>query len=219
MKVGVDSVLLGAWADVSRAARILDVGTGTGLLALMLAQRNATASIEAVEIDRTACLQARQNVADSPWPNRIRIICDDFRDFARQGATGYDLIISNPPYFTNSLKPNDARRSLARHNDQLPLPDLLACSARLLAPEGSIAVVLPPTEADLLLHKAIELGLFVQRLLRIRSFPSKIPHRVLIELSQKKTAGAEQVLSIENDTRDDFTPAYKELTQNFYLKF
>ncbi|MDR1864946.1 MAG: methyltransferase [Bacteroidales bacterium] len=220
MKVGVDSVLLGAWADVSQASRILDVGTGTGLLALMLAQRNPAAMIDAVEIDPAACLQALQNVSDCPWANRIRVICDDFRHFAcRDVVARYDMLISNPPYFTNSLKSAGEQRRLARHNDSLPFSALIDGQKRLLSPEGVMAVILPPAEAQLFIRHAVSEGLFVKRLLHVRTVSSAPPRRVLMELSRTATNVDERMLCMENIARDDFTCEYRELTGDFYLKF
>ncbi|MDR0814393.1 MAG: tRNA1(Val) (adenine(37)-N6)-methyltransferase [Bacteroidales bacterium] len=219
MKVGVDSVLLGAWADVSQANRVLDIGTGTGLLALMLAQRIATpdAQIDAVEIDANACSQARENVAASAWSGQINIYCDDFRHFAAHTHQHYDLIISNPPYFSNSLKSSDSRRCLARHNDSLLFLELMAGAAKLLTPEGKIAVVLPVQEADSFTKQATQHGLSVCRRLYIRSTPAKQPYCLLLELSGKKTPPTEQHLCIY-DAQQAFTNEYIELTKSFYLK-
>ncbi|MDR2847966.1 MAG: methyltransferase [Bacteroidales bacterium] len=219
MKVGVDSVLLGAWADVSRANKALDVGTGTGLLALMLAQRIATpdAQIDAVEIDAGACLQARNNVVNSVWRGQINIHCADFRQFACHATQQYDLIVSNPPYFSNSLKPSDSRRCLARHNDSLLFSELAAGAANLLTPDGKIAVVLPVREADCFTEQATQHDLFLCRRLFIRSTPAKQPSRVLLELSGKETSAADRYLSIYNE-QQAFTAEYQDLTKAFYLK-
>jgi len=227
MKVGVDSVLLGAWADAGDAVRILDVGAGTGLLALMMAQRYPDALIDAVEIDTEAYLQACENVANSPWYNRIQVIYDDFFHYAAQCPFRYDLLISNPPYFTASLKPSDAKRDVARHNDSLPHSRLLSESAKLLRPSGVLAVVLPPTEATMLIEKAEVYGLFVKRMLRVQSLPEKPVYRMLVELSaspplSKGEGSGERLegsLCIEKSDRSDYTDEYKKLTMEFYLKF
>lgn len=219
MKVGVDSVLLGAWTDTGLARRILDVGTGTGLLALMMAQRASGATIDAVEIDRDACRQARQNIANSPWSEQISVICDDFRKFADNCVFLYDLIISNPPFFTASLKPADNKRRTARHNDSLPQAALLYGATKLLAPDGLLSMVLPVVEADTLIGQTIDYALFVKRILHIQSFPSKAAHRMLIELSPKNGTKTEQRLCIENNDRNDYSNEYKDLTKDFYLNF
>ena len=219
MKVCVDSVLLGSWADVGNADRILDVGTGTGLLALMSAQRNPDAVIDAVEIDESACRQALLNVAESPWSERINVISDDFRNYADNCSSRYDLIISNPPFFTASLKPIDEKRGMARHNDSLPHRDLAACSARLLTPCGLLTVTLPPIEAGLLINDAASYGLYVKRILHVQSLPSKPVYRMFVEFSKTAGDGDEQFLCIEKADRTDYTDEYKSLTREFYLKF
>ncbi|MDR1666658.1 MAG: methyltransferase [Bacteroidales bacterium] len=218
MKVGEDGVLLGAWTNVLQAKRILDVGTGTGLLALMLAQRQPSAQIDAVDIDAAACMQARQNIADSPWKERISVVCDDFGHFARYSAARYDLIVSNPPYFSHSLKSPDRQRSLARHADSLSLSVLTDGAARLLSADGKIAVVLPATEARAWAEKYLSLGWSACRMLHVRTTPSKPFSRLLLELSRTETSLTENKLTVKNGT-DSFTDEYKALTRAFYLKF
>ena len=223
MKVGVDSVLLGAWIDTNHVSRILDVGTGTGLLALMMAQRYPEALIDAVEIDKDACLQAVENVENSIWRNRIQVICTDFADYVEDCTSRYDMIISNPPYFTASLKPQDKKRDIARHNDSLPHSLLLAGSAKLLSPAGVLAVVLPPAEALTFIGKALSCNLFVKRTLHVQTVPSKPVYRMLVELSptpfQAIEINTENRICIEKADRTDYTDAYKQLTKDFYLNF
>jgi len=227
MKVGVDSVLLGAWACADHTSflippsslRILDVGAGTGLLALMTAQRFPDAAIDAVEIDKDACRQAIENVADSPWSNRIRVFCDDFINYAKYCPLRYDLIISNPPYFTASLKPSDTKRNIARHNDSLPHRCLLEGSAKLFASAGVLAVVLPPAEASMLINEASTFGLFVRRMLHVQSLPSKPIYRILVELSKSEFPREDQTLCIEQEDRSGNSYEYRELTKEFYLNF
>ena len=219
MKVGVDSVLLGAWTNPDKTTRILDVGAGTGLLALMLAQRFSDAVIDAVEIEREAYHQALENVDGSPWNRRIRVICDDFLNYTTYCSSHYDLIISNPPYFTASLKSLDTKRNVARHNDSLPPRSLLDGSAKLLSTDGILAVVLPPAEASLLMNEVTSYGLFVKRILHVQSLPSKPVCRMLLELSKTKCLPEEIYLCIEKLDRSDYTDEYKQLTKEFYLKF
>ena len=224
MKVGVDSVLLGAWACADHPPlRLLDVGAGTGLLALMVAQRYPDAAIDAVEIDNETCLQAVENIADSPWNNRIRIICDDFINYAEHCPLRYDLIISNPPYFKTSLKPPDTKRNIARHNDSLPHHFLLSGSVKLLIPTGVLAIVLPSAEAAALINEATAFGLFVKRTLHVQSLPSKPVYRIFVELSKTPSLscreGSVERLCIEKADKSDFTDEYKQLTKEFYLKF
>ena len=227
MKVGVDSVLLGAWACAGHSSsvscnsllRILDVGAGTGLLALMTAQRYPDAAIDAVEIDREAYRQATENIADSPWNSRIRVICEDFINFAEHNPSHYNLIISNPPYFTASPKPPDTKRNIARHNDSLPHRALLSGSAKLLTLSGVLAIVLPPAEASAIIDEASMYGLFVKRTLHVQSLPSKPVYRILVELSKTEYPPDAQTLCIEKACRSDFTDEYRQLTRDFYLKF
>ena len=226
MKVGVDSVLLGAWADAGSAARILDVGAGTGLLALMMAQRYPDAMIDAVEIDNETYRQACENVANSPWHSRIRVDCDDFFHYAEHCSFRYDMIISNPPYFTASLKPSDGKRNVARHNDSLPHSRLLNESLKILNLSGILALVLPPSEAAMLISEAATCGWSLKRTLRVQSLPSKPVYRMLVELSHSSpfstgegTGVRSQTLCIEKADRSDFTDDYKHLTRAFYLKF
>ena len=229
MKVGEDSVLLGAWVCVDGAVRILDVGAGTGLLALMMAQRYPDALIDAVEIDCEAHQQAIENVEESKWSDRIRVICDDFILFAEQCPSRYNLIISNPPYFTASLKPVDTKRKVARHNDSLPHAGLLSGSAKLLAPEGILAVVLPTTEALMFIEQAAKYDMLVKRTLHLQSFPSKPVHRIFVELikplhlnkdfckNNQSPLGTVERLCVEKADRSDKTFRYKQLTKDFYV--
>ena len=138
MKVGTDGVLLGAWVNVENAQRILDVGTGTGLIALMCAQRSESV-IDAVEVDRAASEQAAVNCSASPWKDRITVVHDSFQHFAESTAYRYDLIVSNPPFFKNSLKPKGLARSLARHDDRLSYESLLYYTVKILEPGGTLA--------------------------------------------------------------------------------
>jgi len=221
MKVGVDSVLLGVWACVEHAARILDVGAGTGLLALMMAQRYPGAEIDAIEIDRAACQQAIENAENSPWSHRIRVICDDFIQYGEHCSLRYDLIISNPPFFTASLKASDAKRNIARHNDSLPQRCLLVGSAKLLAPDGVLAIVLPPAEASKFIDEARVYGLFVKRTLHVQSLPSKPVYRMFVEFSKTPPLSYEEEpgerLCIEKADRSGLTDEYMQLTKEFYL--
>jgi tRNA1Val (adenine37-N6)-methyltransferase len=214
MKVGTDGVLLGAWTKTGDARRILDVGTGTGLIALMLAQKT-NAPIDAIDIDESACRQAYENVAASPFSGQIRIIHSSFVDF--QPTEKYDLIVSNPPYFSQSLKSPDDKRTIARHDGHLLLHDLIAGGKKLLSESGRIALVLP-VEQDRKLT-----GILTQnQLYRIRQ-TNLIPvangkiKRILIELSSTPDPDyAPEYLAIEIE-RHKYTKEYEELTRDFYL--
>ena len=143
MKVGTDGVLLGAWCDVESAKMVLDIGTGTGLIALMIAQRTDCALIDAVEIDKSAYVQASGNFKDSRWCGRIGVFNLDFKQYVDECNTKYDLIVSNPPYFENSLKSSNLERTMARHTDSLSFDELLHGASMLLSESGIISLIVP----------------------------------------------------------------------------
>lgn len=219
MKVGTDAVLLGAWADTGNCRHILDIGTGTGIIALMLAQRSI-AEIDAIDIDREACEQAAENAAASPFASRINIIHSSCSDFAtssdKQGK--YDLIVSNPPYFINSQKCPDDKRTVARHTDSLPLRDLIRDACTLLSPQGRIALILPYERLEETGELAAAFHLHICQQTDVIPTPGAQPRRLLAELSfttdhtQKR-----DTLTIE-EARHQYTPQYIALTREFYLK-
>jgi tRNA1Val (adenine37-N6)-methyltransferase len=216
MKVGVDSVLLGAWVTAENADTILDIGTGTGLIALMLAQRS-NATITAIEIDKNASSEARQNVLNSPWPDRIEVIPTDFRRFADNCTLKFDRIVSNPPYFANSSRPHDQRRKTARHNDDLPFEDLLMGCAKILSSPGTVSVILPADTADNFINLAANQKLFLIRSAWIRHNQNRPYHRRLMEFSASEKEYHESFITIQSD--NEFTDEYKKLTGLYYLAF
>lgn len=218
MKVGTDGALLGAWAHVPANCRALDVGTGTGLIALMLAQRGA-ASVDAVEIDANATEQARRNFAASPWSERLTAIHAPFAAFAEQAqAERYDLIVSNPPYFQHSLQPSDAQRAQARHADALPPHQLLQCALPLLKPNGALCVILPTAIATPFAEQAATLGLYRSRELLVRSKPTASPFRTLMQL-ERQTHGCNRTKLAIHTPSGDYSPEFKGLLREFYLRF
>lgn len=225
MKVGTDGVLLGAWCDVQDAHRVLDVGTGTGLIALMVAQRNAQSVIDAVEIDAEACSEARRNFDDSPWGDRMRVIHADFIGFAQSiaesidDARKYDLIVSNPPYFTEDTTSSDSRRAAARHTGvSLTYTDLINAASRLLAKGGKISLISPVERSEEINAAALQCGLNVLRKLTVYPKPGVQAKRLLWELGYDDAAVEEDELTIETSIHNDYTPAYIALTREFYLK-
>ncbi|MFQ8827272.1 MAG: tRNA1(Val) (adenine(37)-N6)-methyltransferase [Alistipes sp.] len=169
MRVGTDGVLLGAWCDPAPAdGRMLDVGTGTGVIALILAQRNPSARIDAVEIDEGGCLDAEGNFAASPWAGRLTLYRRPFADFAAGCPVRYDRIVSNPPYFVASLQSPDPARTAARHAESLSYADLAAGAARLLVPSGRLSVILPVETACDFAALALSEGLYRVRTLAVR---------------------------------------------------
>ena len=215
MKVGTDGVLLGAWTNLQNANRILDVGTGTGLIALMLAQRTKDATITAIDIDADAVGQAQENVSDSPWKDRVEVTLQDICTYAPDGL--FDIIVSNPPYFVNSLKCPDGQRTTARHTDSLDANRLIGKVTELLAPEGRFSLILPADQTDELLRIAEEYGLYPSRITRVITRPGLPPKRVLVEFRKTTQICEETELVVELD-RHVYSEDYIALTKDFYLK-
>lgn len=218
MKVGTDGVLLGAWANCENVENILDIGTGTGLIALMLAQRS-NSIIDAVEIDEDASKQAAENVEKTSWKERIHIINQSFQEFMKIENKKYDLIVSNPPYFQNSLFAPDHKRTNARHNLSLELEDLISGSLKLLNENGCLSIILPYLEGAMFIVKAAEYGLFCVRQTKVLPKPNTEPKRLLLEFMKMKKPLVEQEIIIELNKRHEYSEAYKNLTKDFYLAF
>ncbi len=215
MKVGTDGVLLGAWASCDGAERILDIGTGTGVIALMLAQRNTEAKIHAVEIDSTATQRARSNFDMSPWAERLDVECCAVQAF--KPSEKFDLIISNPPYFVDSLLPPDAKRSTARHTHDLTFEELDKAVCRLLADDGRFALILPTAEFEKYLSIT---HLHLVRRCDVHPTTGAAVKRVMAEFAKSKIATpANENITIEQQRRGDYTEEYRVLTKDFYLKF
>jgi len=216
MKVGTDGVLLGAWANTTGVKTVLDIGTGTGLIALMLAQRQPAASIEAIDIDENAVLQAKENIAKSDFRN-ISCTKVSFQEFAFTCQKKYDLIVSNPPYFNNSLLSPDSKRSLARHTNTLGCEGLIQLSAGLLTEKGRLSLVYPYGEKETILSFSEKYGLYVSSIVNVHTTPQSDPKRILIELSKQPTNFTEAELIIEIE-RHKYSPEFVKLVKDFYLK-
>ncbi len=218
MKVGTDGVLLGAWAE--GGTKILDIGTGTGLLALMMAQRFPQSRITAIDIDHDACQQAMQNIQNSPFKNQIEVFEKSIQIYTKEVSSqnkGFDSIVCNPPYFVNSLKAPDVQRSVARHTDTLPHRQLLQCVTSLLSEDGAFTCILPTEIADEFLGEAAIIGLSTTRRTDIKTTPTKQPKRTLLELKHGfpgKTIKETAVLQTAEGKR---TAWYQQLTSDFYL--
>lgn len=214
MKVGTDGVLLGALAPVEQVPSALDIGTGTGLVALMLAQRNPSMHIDAIEIDADAAEQAAQNVAQSPWRS-IHVQHTALQHYAPNKQ--YQLIVSNPPYFVNSLKAPQKSRSTARHTDSLSFQDLLAGVAKLLLPDGAFWVILPHDAQPSFCQLAQQQGLYACSKVHVFSRADKPAKRIVMGFTRTQTTCQESNLVIENEQRHSYTPAFAQLTAPFYL--
>jgi len=218
-KVGTDAVLIGAWATAEKARSILDIGTGTGIIALMMAQKSA-ARIDAIDIEKSSYEQALENAANSPWPDRIKVHRSSLQDFIKATPVKYDIIISNPPYFVDSFKAPDEERSHARHNDTLPFVDLVEGVKKLLQPGGKFYIILPTKEALDFKSLAEKKGLFLVKRLRVKTkLVNDTEKRHLMKFSLQPSALTDQTLSIEKGGRHDYTDEYKLLTGDFYLHF
>lgn len=204
MKVGTDGVLLGAWAN--GGSRVLDVGTGTGIIALMMAQRFPEARVTAVDIDEGAFRQAMANVQASPFANRIRVLHEQVQDHV--GC--YDAVVSNPPYFMDSLKAPDAQRSIARHADMLTYSELMQSARQLLSDEGELSVVVPFDYRQRMEDEAIFAGLFLSRSYAVRTTEGKPAKRYLLAFRKHPCACEKELLTIGDEH-------YRHLTADFYL--
>ena len=218
MKVGTDGVLLGAWCSCANARRVLDVGTGTGLIAMMVAQRSE-AQVSAVEIDSSACIDAVGNFGNSPWADRIELFNLPVQEFADDCQDRFDLIVSNPPFFSNSLKAPSAGRALARHDDTLPVADLFSCSVRLLNDNGRLSVIIPADRLDDYDSEAALHGLRPVRRAMVRPNPSLPFHRAMVEYGYGDSFTTDEIITIETDEHGVYSSEYIALTRDFYLKF
>lgn len=214
LKVGTDAVLLGAAMTVKPADRhLLDIGTGTGVIALMAAQRCPEAVIDAIEIDEASAEEAAANFRQSPWPDRLNALYIPLQGY--QTAEKYDLIFSNPPYYDNSLTNPDERETTARHTGSLSHADICSFASEHLAPEGRLALVLPSESERQFLRSAASFGLFPFRLMRIKTTEKKAPKRIILELSRTRQAVVETTMTLQNGPgRSD---EYSSLTRDFYL--
>lgn len=219
MKVSTDGVLLGAWCPPVNG-HVWDVGAGTGLIALMLAQRGAQ-GVSAVEIAPLAAKEAMKNVSASPWPDRINTICGDICDVCGT-LPRPDLIVSNPPYFVSSLKPADGARSLARHEGSLTYDSLIAIASHYLTDEGRLCVVSPADRrADIEWSAALH-RLYVHRMAAVSTIEGKDPTRMLWEFGRTPAKLLEDSLAIRREAGDksgEYTEEYMDLTRDFYLNF
>lgn len=217
MKVGTDSVILGAWVTVHNAKSIIDIGCGSGLISLLLAQRSQNIDILGVEIDEGSAKDSIYNFHHAPWSNNLQFRHCDIRKF--DSKKKYDLVISNPPFFTGSLLPKNNEREGARHDKSLSLNDLLRSTVRLMNKKGTLAIVFPYDREEELIQNAYEMGLFPHRILHTRNKPQAQIKRSFIEFQKVKVPIVEKELFSIRDEENKYSQEYKMLTKEFYLKF
>ena len=216
MKIGTDAMILSAWAEVSGANRVLDIGTGSGIIALMMAVRSS-AVIDAVEIDEASVNEARDNFKQSPFSDRLQVFNKSMASFSESVNNTYDVIISNPPFFINDMRPQNSRKQQARHTDSLSYSDLCFYSRKMLNNEGKLCLVLPYTESKTFLSIAAGHGLFLQKRLLIFPRPCKAPNRVNLQLGTTKPATVNEEKFIIRNEDNRFTKQYSDLLGEYYI--
>lgn len=215
MKVCTDSCLFGAWIKEPDAKTFLDIGTGTGLLSLMLAQ-NHTATIDAVEIDDKSYLQAKSNILNSPWNNRINIHHADILDFQNKYPHYFDVIVSNPPFFKNHLKSSDERRNQILHDDKLKFEDIVKCVNKMLKDEGVFYIMLPLWEAFEFQKLALKEDFFLVKSLMVKEKENKDIFRRFTSYSKREKPLHEEDLIIRNEN-NTYSSSFSSLLKDFYL--
>lgn len=236
MKVGTDGVLLGAWAQGGR--RILDIGSGTGLISLMMAQRFPEAEVVGIDMDADACGQARENVKASPFRDRVEIVCCRLQDFGADGcaletaglkagaletaeglkAAGvFDAIVSNPPFFVDSLKNPDSKRTMARHTDSLPFRDLFAGVKRLLSDEGIFSAIVPVEVVEQFVAESCILGFYLIRKCGVKTVERKQPKRFMLSFAKHRISPYEEHVETMIDSQGNRSEWYRKITEEFYL--
>ncbi len=220
MKVGTDGVILGAWAALdSSTKRILDVGTGTGLIAMMIAQRAPEATVDAVEIDSEAANEARENFERSIFSDRMQLYNSAFQSFADECSERYDLIVSNPPYFNGTYKSVDAQRTAARHKELLPTDDLIEGVKKLLKSEGRFVAIFPYSDAAVFIAKAAARGLYCTKILEIYTKTGRAAIRMAAEFSLTSAPNNLRKSLVILNEQGVYTSDYRDLTIDFYLRF
>ncbi|WP_428223549.1 tRNA1(Val) (adenine(37)-N6)-methyltransferase [Flavobacterium sp.] len=218
MKVGTDGVLLGAWTPIiNNPFNILDIGAGTGLIALMLAQRTQAEQIDAIEIDENAYEECVDNFENSPWNDRLYCYHAGLDEFVDEVEELYDLIVSNPPFYTAEYKSNNESRDLARFEDALPFEELVEAADFFLSDHGIFSIIIPFSEEEKILSLCLERELFPIKITRVKGTPASEIKRSLMAFTRIQQEPIINELIIEI-ARHDYTDEYKELTKDFYLK-
>lgn len=219
MKVGTDGVLLGAWAPVETAQSAIDIGTGTGLIAVMLAQRNTDiSSIVGVEIDEASYYEAKENFEHCPWASCLTVVHQSIQDYTNEASQGFDLIVSNPPFFTGGTLSDSQSKNEVRHTVKLPHGELLRSVKSLLNPEGNFSVILPTLEGYRFIELAQLYGLYLAHMVEVRPDENKEVERLLLNFKGEPTTTVlEEELILMDASTQDRTAAYKALVDEYYL--
>lgn len=215
MKVGTDGVLLGSWAQGGNS--ILDIGTGTGLLALMMAQRYSNAHVVGIDADADACSQAKENTSQSAFADRINIEFCHFQSFWPKTTVFFDAIVCNPPYYINSLKNPNKSRSMARHADSLPFDQLAKGCSKLLSNDGALSIILPTVSLEAFKLEATVCGLFLGREILVSTVSNKVPSRVLLTFFKQRPKVIDRRQECLFVARNAKSAWYEALTKEFYL--
>lgn len=213
MKVGTDGVLLGAWAPGGK--RILDIGAGTGLISLMMAQRFPEATVVGIDLDADACSQAGENVAASPFADRVNIVHCALQNFEASGL--FDAIVSNPPFFVNSMKNPDNKRTMARHTDSLPFRDLFQGVKSLLSDEGVFSAIVPAEVLEQFVAESCFSGLFLVGKCGVKTVERKQPKRFLLTFGKHRGNGLDEHIETMTDSQGNRSSWYAKITEDFYL--
>ena len=231
MKVGTDGVLVGAWAEGGQ--RILDIGSGTGLISLMMAQRFPEAQVWGIDIDPDACMQARENVAASPFADRVGISCcalqnlseehlvrgsEELMEMKEGEGNLFDAIVSNPPFFVNGLKNPDSKRAMARHSDSLPFSVLMRGVKRWLSDEGVFSAIVPADVLESFVSEAYCSGLSLVRQCGVKTVERKQPKRYLVAFSKRRAGMMDKCTEIMTDSEGNRSEWYAKITEEFYLE-
>lgn len=217
MKVGTDGVLLGAWADAEGAGSALDIGTGSGIIAIMLGQRNPDLKIHGVEVDQEAYEQAKENMLNAPWADRLEVFHTSIQDFAKTEPGQYDLIVSNPPFFTGGTFSSNQDKTSVRHTVKLPHGDLLTAARSLLKETGKFCVILPFIEGLRFQELAESYKLHCTKIMEVQPKKDKPIERLLMQFEKTRKPVVQENLIIQNNGVNEWTEAYIALTGAFYL--
>lgn len=216
MKIGTDAILLGRWTEVSENDNVLDIGTGCGLIPLMLAQKGIK-SADAVELDNDSYEEAAQNFNNSAWNSQLSAIHDDIKHYAEICKKKYDLVVSNPPFYFGDNIPEKAKKGLARHTNTLSYNDLLSSVKKLMKPDGRFSLVLPAIESKTFLKDAENQGFFLKKELLIVPIEGKEPNRINMQLVVNQVDKVESKTFVLRNTDHSFTKEYKDFLKDYYL--